>query len=122
WMLTGISVRVILLLCIGYIVRAVHPLFTIAGHGFSLRDLIMLGGGLFLLVKTTMEIHHKLEGEEESANIKGGVKGATLLNVVGQIIMIDAVFSFDSIITAVGLAKHIPIMIVAVVIAMIVMF
>ena len=122
WMLTGIGVRVILLLFIGYIVRAVHPLFHIGDHGFSLRDLIMLAGGLFLLVKTTLEIHHKLEGEEESAKVKGGKGNATLLNVVGQIIVIDMVFSFDSIITAVGLAKHIPIMIVAVIIAMIVMF
>jgi len=122
WMFTGIAVRVTLLLFIGYIVRAVHPLFHIGSHGFSLRDLIMLGGGLFLLVKTTMEIHHKLEGEED-VNIKGkGKAGATLLNVVGQIILIDLVFSFDSIITAVGLAKHVPIMIIAVIIAMIVMF
>ncbi|UYQ92056.1 TerC family protein [Chitinophaga horti] len=123
WMFTGIGVRVILLLCIGYIVRAVHPLFTIAGHGFSLRDLIMLGGGLFLLIKTTMEIHHKLEGEEEATlneNAKGG--NAKLAKVIGQIILIDTVFSFDSIITAVGLAKHVPIMIIAVIIAMFVMF
>jgi predicted tellurium resistance membrane protein TerC len=122
WMFTGIAVRVILLLCIGYIVKAVHPLFTIFGKGISLRDLIMLAGGLFLLVKTTLEIHHKLEGEEETAPKAGGKGAATLLNVVGQIILIDMVFSFDSIITAVGLAKHVEIMIVAVVIAMFIMF
>jgi predicted tellurium resistance membrane protein TerC len=121
WMFTGIGVRIILLLCIGFIVRAKDPVFFLGSHGFSLRDLIMLAGGLFLLVKTTREIHHKLEGEEE-VTIKGGQKGATLLNVVGQIIIIDMVFSFDSIITAVGLAQHIPIMIIAVVIAMIIMF
>lgn len=123
WMFTGIAVRIILLLCIGYIVRAVHPLFTIGGHGFSLRDLIMLGGGLFLLIKTTLEIHHKLEGEEEATLEAGGAGGtAKLANVIGQIILIDTVFSFDSIITAVGLARQVPIMIVAVVIAMFVMF
>ena len=122
WMFTGIAVRVILLLCIGYIVRAVHPLFTVFGKGFSLRDLIMLAGGLFLLIKTTLEIHHKLEGEEETTPQTAGKGGATLLNVVGQIILIDMVFSFDSIITAVGLAKHVEIMIVAVIIAMFVMF
>jgi len=122
WMFTGIGVRVILLLCIGYIVRAVNPLFHIGSHGFSLRDLIMLGGGLFLLIKTTREIHHKLEGEEETLNVKGGGKQLSLLNVVGQIIVIDTVFSFDSIITAVGLAKQVPIMIIAVIIAMIIMF
>lgn len=122
WMFTGIAVRIILLLFIGYIVRATAPLFHIFDKGISLRDLIMLAGGLFLLVKTTMEIHHKLEGEEEAGPKTKGTAGATLLNVVGQIIVIDMVFSFDSIITAVGLAKHIEIMIVAVVIAMFVMF
>lgn len=122
WMFTGIAVRIVLLLCIGYIVRAKDPIFHIGSHGFSLRDLIMLGGGLFLLVKTTREIHHKLEGEEEVTIKGGGQKGVSLLNVVGQIIIIDMVFSFDSIITAVGLAQHIPIMIIAVIIAMIVMF
>lgn len=121
WMFTGIAVRVILLLFIGYIVRATQPIFTIFGNGLSLRDLIMLAGGLFLLVKTTMEIHHKLEGEEEAGPKAKGV-GATLLNVVGQIIIIDLVFSFDSIITAVGLAKHTEIMIIAVIIAMFIMF
>lgn len=121
WMFTGIAVRVVLLLFIGYIVRAVNPLFYIGDKGISLRDLIMLAGGLFLLVKTTLEIHHKLEGEDETGpKAKGGA--ATLANVVGQIIIIDMVFSFDSIITAVGLAKHIEIMIVAVVIAMFIMF
>lgn len=122
WMFTGIGVRIILLLCIGFIVRAKDPIFFLGSHGFSLRDLIMLAGGLFLLVKTTREIHHKLEGEEEVTIKGGGQKGATLLNVVGQIIVIDMVFSFDSIITAVGLAQHIPIMIIAVIIAMIIMF
>lgn len=122
WMFTGIAVRVILLLCIGYIVKAVNPLFYIFGKGISLRDLIMLAGGLFLLVKTTLEIHHKLEGEEETSPKAGGKGAATLMNVVGQIIIIDMVFSFDSIITAVGLAKHVEIMIVAVIIAMFIMF
>ncbi|NML36872.1 TerC family protein [Chitinophaga sp. G-6-1-13] len=124
WMFTGIAVRIILLLCIGYIVRAVNPLFHIGSHGFSLRDLIMLGGGLFLLIKTTLEIHHKLEGEEETAGqtVNGNKPAVSMINVVGQIIVIDTVFSFDSIITAVGLAKQVPIMIIAVVIAMIVMF
>lgn len=122
WMFTGIAVRVVLLLFIGYIVRATEPLFTVFGNGLSLRDLIMLAGGLFLLVKTTMEIHHKLEGEEEAGPKAKGSVGATLLNVVGQIIIIDLVFSFDSIITAVGLAKHTEIMIIAVIIAMFIMF
>ncbi|WP_143304732.1 TerC family protein [Chitinophaga vietnamensis] len=122
WMFTGMAVRIILLLCIGYIVRAVNPLFHIGSHGFSLRDLIMLGGGIFLLIKTTLEIHHKLEGEDEAPASSSNKPAASLLNIVGQIIVIDTVFSFDSIITAVGLAKQIPVMIIAVIIAMIVMF
>ncbi|MFB6455335.1 TerC family protein [Chitinophaga sp. Hz27] len=122
WMFAGMAIRIVLLLCIGYIVRAVHPLFTIGGHGFSLRDLIMLCGGLFLLVKTTLEIHHKLEGEEEHTGNGKSKPAASFANIVGQIIVIDTVFSFDSIITAVGLARQIPIMIIAVVVAMIVMF
>lgn len=122
WMFTGIAVRIVLLLCIGYIIRATQPLFTVFGNAISLRDLIMLAGGLFLLIKTTLEIHHKLEGEEEETHQNGGKAGATLANVVGQIILIDMVFSFDSIITAVGLAKHVEIMIIAVIIAMFIMF
>ncbi|WP_423736585.1 TerC family protein [Chitinophaga caseinilytica] len=123
WMFTGIAVRIALLLCIGYIIRATQPLFSIFGNDISLRDLIMLAGGIFLTVKTTLEIHHKLEGEEEASPKSGAQKAATsLLNVVGQIIVIDIVFSFDSIITAVGIAKHVEIMIVAVIIAMFVMF
>ncbi|MBV8255910.1 MAG: TerC family protein [Chitinophaga sp.] len=122
WMFAGMAIRIVLLLCIGFIVRAVHPLFSIGDHGISLRDLIMLGGGLFLLVKTTLEIHHKLEGEEETAAAGPKKGGASFANIVGQIILIDTVFSFDSIITAVGLARQIPVMIIAVVIAMIVMF
>lgn len=122
WMFTGIAVRIVLLLCIGYIIRATQPLFTVFGNAISLRDLIMLAGGLFLLIKTTLEIHHKLEGEEEETHAGGGKSGATLANVVGQIILIDMVFSFDSIITAVGLAKHVEIMIIAVIIAMFIMF
>ena len=122
-MFAGMAIRIILLLCIGYIVKAKHPLFSIGSHGFSLRDLIMLGGGIFLLIKTTLEIHHKLEGEETSADTqKNNKPAASFLNIVGQIVLIDTIFSFDSIITAVGLAKQVPVMIVAVIIAMIVMF
>ncbi|RAJ10784.1 putative tellurium resistance membrane protein TerC [Chitinophaga skermanii] len=124
WMVFGIITRIILLLFIGQIVKATQPLFTIFGNGLSLRDLIMLGGGLFLLVKTTMEIHHKLEGEEDT-HVSGDGKSKasnSMAKVVTQIIMIDLVFSFDSIITAVGLAKHTDIMIIAVIIAMFVMF
>jgi predicted tellurium resistance membrane protein TerC len=122
WMILGILIRITLLMFIGWIVRATDPVLNIMGNGLSIRDLIMLGGGLFLLVKTTKEIHHKLEGElpQDENNEK---KAATsFMNIMAQIVTIDIVFSFDSIITAVGIAKHVPVMIIAVIIAMITMF
>jgi predicted tellurium resistance membrane protein TerC len=96
-------------------------LFTVFGKGFTLRSLIMLGGGLFLLVKTVSEIHQKLEGEEHAA-AGGKKKVVSLWKVMIQIMLVDMVFSFDSIITAVGMAQHVEVMIIAVVIAMIIMF
>lgn len=121
WMFTGITVRSILLFGLQWLLdQKGKPVFTISGKGFDLASLVMLGGGLFLIYKTVMEIHHKLEGEEEHAKGKG--TQLTLGKAVVQIILIDMVFSFDSIITAGGTAKHIEIMIAAVVIAMIVMF
>jgi predicted tellurium resistance membrane protein TerC len=122
WMITGISVRVLLLLCLGWLVR--NPLkFNIIGYTFELGNLVMLAGGLFLIVKTVMEIHHKLEGDEEERESNSKNKlGTTLANAVVQIILIDLVFSFDSMITAIGLARQVTVMIIAVIIAMIVMF
>jgi predicted tellurium resistance membrane protein TerC len=89
-------------------------------YAFNLRNVIMLAGGLFLLYKTVKEIHHKLEGDEGTLNPKS--KTASFSTIIGQIIVIDMVFSFDSIITAVGLAKIVTVMIIAVIIAMIIMF
>ncbi len=121
WMFTGIAVRSVLLFGLQWLLNQKGiPVLTIAGKGFDLASLVMLGGGLFLIYKTVMEIHHKLEGEE--AHAKGKGTQLTLGKAVVQIILIDMVFSFDSIITAGGTAKHIEIMITAVVIAMIVMF
>jgi predicted tellurium resistance membrane protein TerC len=122
WMVTGIGVRVLLLICLGWLVR--NPLkFDILGYTFELGNLVMLAGGLFLIIKTVMEIHEKLEGDEEERQTTTTNKvGATLANAVVQILLIDLVFSFDSMITAVGLAKHVEVMIVAVVIAMFIMF
>jgi predicted tellurium resistance membrane protein TerC len=90
-------------------------------YPFNLRNIILFGGGLFLLYKTVKEIHGKLEGEseEEKANSQ---KQASFISIISQIILIDMIFSFDSIITAVGMARHVEIMIIAVIIAMIVMF
>jgi predicted tellurium resistance membrane protein TerC len=123
WMLAGIVVRSILLFGLGWLVtNGSKEIFSIFGYGFNLRNCIMLVGGLFLLYKTVKEIHDKLEGEdvdEKSIKSKSSVNFAA---VMGQIVLIDMVFSFDSIITAIGLANKVPIMIIAVIIAMIIMF
>lgn len=122
WMFTGIAIRVLLLIGLTWLVN--NPLeFMIAGYRFELGNFVMLAGGLFLIVKTVKEIHEKLEGNEEEREASTAKKmGTTLGNAVVQIMLIDLVFSFDSMITAVGLARHIQVMIVAVVIAMFIMF
>jgi predicted tellurium resistance membrane protein TerC len=123
WMVTGIIIRIGLLLVLGWLVNNGHQeLFTISGYGFSLRNLVMFLGGLFLLYKTVKEIHDKLEGEEANVSAEKRAPSASFGAVVAQIILVDTVFSFDSIITAIGLAQHVEIMMIAVVIAMIIMF
>src|SRR4051794_15121200 len=122
WMIAGIAVRVLLLMALGWLIKQKGtPLFVAFGKGFDLASLVMLAGGLFLLYKTVKEIHHKLEGdnEEQFGSVK---KPASFTSAIGQIILVDTVFSFDSIITAVGIANHLEVMIVAVVIAMFIMF
>jgi len=104
----AVGFRIVLLFFIFWIVGLVEPLFTIFDFSVSGRDLILIGGGLFLIAKSTMEIHNKLEGPEESADKKSG--GSTFGSVILQIILLDIVFSFDSVITAVGLVQHISIM------------
>lgn len=122
WMITGIISRSLLLLGLGWLLtQKGKAVFTLFGKGFDLASIVMLAGGVFLIYKSVMEIHHKLEGEDPNAT-KQKTKKITLGNAIGQIILIDAVFSFDSIITAGGTAKHVEIMIAAVVIAMTVMF
>lgn len=111
----ALGVRVALLFAIAWLVGASEPLFEIMGMAFSIRDLILIAGGLFLLYKSTSEIHHKLEGEEESNK---EVKVVSFNGVITQIILLDIVFSFDSILTAIGLVSNIWIMVVAVIIAM----
>ena len=108
--------RILLLLSIAWIVRLTKPLFTLLDHGVSGRDLILIAGGLFLIGKATYEIHGKLEGEDHDA--AGGKKVASLAAVVAQIMVVDIVFSLDSVITAVGMVDHVSIMIVANVIAL----
>ena len=122
WMITGILSRSLLLMGLGWLLsQKGKAVFTIFDKGFDLASIVMLLGGLFLIYKSVMEIHHKLEGEDPNASNEK-TKKITLGNAIGQIILIDAVFSFDSIITAGGTAKHVEIMIAAVVIAMTVMF
>lgn len=110
--------RILLLLGISYIAGLVTPLISLFGMSFSGRDLILIGGGIFLIVKSTLEIHNKLEGEEETEKSD---KKSKFWNVIFQIVVLDLVFSFDSVITAVGLVKHVSIMIIAIIISMIVM-
>jgi predicted tellurium resistance membrane protein TerC len=111
--------RVALLLSITWVMRLTEPLFAVLGRAVSGRDLILLVGGLFLIGKATMEIHSKLEGPEESTTVTKA--GRSLWGTVAQIAVIDIVFSLDSVITAVGMADSVVIMIAANVIALIVM-
>ena len=110
--------RVLLLLSLSWIIRLEEPLFHVFSRGISGRDLILISGGLFLLGKSTYEIHEKLEGEEGHASERVGTSFA---NVILQIMVLDIVFSLDSVITAVGMVDNVNVMIAAVVIAMAVM-
>lgn len=112
--------RVLLLLCISWIAGLVNPLFTVFGFAVTGRSLILILGGLFLLYKSTVEIHEKLEGEEEKESGTDNKK-VKLSGLLVQIILLDLVFSFDSVITAVGLVEHVSIMIIAIILSMIVM-
>jgi predicted tellurium resistance membrane protein TerC len=108
--------RILLLLSIAWIVRLTKPLFTIIGSDISGRDLILIAGGLFLIGKATYEIHGKLEGEDDHG---GATKvRASMAAVVAQIMVVDIVFSLDSVITAVGMVQQVSIMILANVIAL----
>ena len=122
WMVTGIIIRSVLLLGLSWLLsQRGKPIFTLFGKGFDLAGLVMILGGLFLIYKSVKEIHEKLEGEDPEA-FSGTPKYLTLGKAIVQIMLIDTVFSFDSVITAGGTAKHVEIMIAAVIIAMIVMF
>ena len=106
--------RIALLLSLTWIMRLTEPLFTILDKGFSGREIILIGGGLFLVGKSTHEIHGKLEGETGQASQR---VGPSFGSVILQILLLDVVFSLDSVITAVGMVSQIPVMIAAVVIA-----
>ena len=114
-LMLALVMRIILLCSIFWLTRLVHPLFHVLNHPFSGKDLVMIAGGIFLLWKSVHEIHGSLEGEEHEKS--SGVK-ATLGSVISQIVIIDIVFSLDSVITAVGLVQQIGVMIAAVILAM----
>jgi predicted tellurium resistance membrane protein TerC len=113
--------RVIMLGGITWVIHLTQPIFSVAGYDFSWRDLILIAGGLFLLVKGTREIHQDIEGEELEPGAPGAVAD-TMTSAIIQIAVIDLVFSVDSIITAVGMADHIEVMIAAVAVAILVMY
>jgi predicted tellurium resistance membrane protein TerC len=110
--------RILLLFSISLIVKLTEPFFSVFGLGISGRDLILILGGLFLLAKSTMEIHSKLEGEEEHHHTKAKVSFG---GVIIQILLLDIVFSLDSVITAIGMANELAVMVIAVIIAVIFM-
>jgi predicted tellurium resistance membrane protein TerC len=117
----ALLMRLGLLGTVALIVRLTAPIFTAFGHDFSWRDLILIAGGLFLVWKATTEIHHHVS-HDDSAN-EASTRGASItpLSAIGQILVLDLVFSIDSIVTAVGMTEHIPIMFVAVIAAVTVM-
>jgi predicted tellurium resistance membrane protein TerC len=114
----AMGMRILLLLAIGWVVGLTEPLFAIGDRDVSGRDIILIGGGLFLLAKATWEIHGRLEGEEHASNVKAA---SSFASVIVQIMLLDIVFSLDSVITAVGMSNQLPVMITAVVIAVLVM-
>ena len=108
------GMRVILLLAVGWIITLKKELFSIGSVGFSGKELILLAGGLFLIYKATKEIHHKLEGEEGTTSAK---TAPTIAAVIGQVLLLDLVFSIDSVITAVGMTTYVPVMVIAILIS-----
>ncbi len=113
--------RIALLSLLFWLIHLSQPLFEIAGHAFSLRDLVLLAGGFFLLVKATHEIHNDVEAADADAGADAAAPGNFGM-IVSQIILIDIVFSVDSIVTAIGMAEHIGVMIAAVIVAVAVMY
>jgi predicted tellurium resistance membrane protein TerC len=121
-LLLALVLRIILLTTLGWLMGMTKPLFAIANHGFTLKDCILIAGGIFLLIKSTIEIHHRVgrleEGDHESKKRKDA---NNFWQAIAQIVMIDLVFSIDSIVTAIGMVADVNIMIAAVIIAVCVM-
>jgi predicted tellurium resistance membrane protein TerC len=117
----ALIMRLILLATIAFIVGMTAPVFSAFGHDFSWRDLILIAGGLFLVWKATREIHHTVDPEDHKADMVGHTINVTLGGAIFQILLLDLVFSVDSIITAVGMTDHLAIMYIAVIVAITVM-
>ena len=117
----ALIMRLVLLATISIIVQLTTPIFTAFGHGFSWRDLILIAGGLFLVWKATKEIHHTVDKDDHQESIVGGTLKISLAGAIFQILLLDLVFSIDSIITAVGMTDEIAIMYIAVIVAVSVM-
>ncbi|MDE0957930.1 MAG: TerC family protein [Planctomycetota bacterium] len=118
-LLIAMGTRILLLFSISWLLKLVGPLFSIFDHSISGKDLILIGGGLFLLWKATREIHDKIEGDEQKE--KGSSVPVSFMSVLLQIALLDVVFSLDSVITAVGMAESLTVMVIAVVISVMVM-
>ncbi len=114
--------RIIILLTIFWVMRLTQPVFSVLGVDISMRDLILLAGGVFLMVKATQEVHAEIEGEDGEEENKTSVTSAAFGAVIAQIVVIDAIFSIDSIVTAVGMADYVEVMIAAVIVAIGVMY
>jgi predicted tellurium resistance membrane protein TerC len=119
WVGIGLALvfRLALLGTIAFIVGLTQPLFTVFGHGFSWRDLILIAGGVFLIWKATKEVHHKVDPHPGPDMFEQGAASLSVASALGQIVLLDLVFSIDSIITAVGMTDHVPIMVIAVIVA-----
>ncbi|MBO0126941.1 TerC family protein [Agrobacterium tumefaciens] len=117
----ALIMRLGLLGTVAWIVQLTTPVFEVFGHAFSWKDMILIAGGLFLMWKATKEIHHNVDPEDHKEDMVGGPVAMGFSAAIGQILLLDLVFSVDSIITAVGMTPHLPIMIVAVVVAVAVM-
>ena len=118
----ALIMRLSLLGTVAFIVKLTAPIFTVFGQAFSWRDLILIAGGLFLVWKATKEIHHKVDPDPQSVLAEGG-RAVTLSfgSAIFQILILDLVFSIDSIITAVGMTEHVPVMVIAVIVAVLTM-
>jgi predicted tellurium resistance membrane protein TerC len=117
----ALVMRLVLLATIAWITQLTTPVFTAVGHAFTWKDLILIGGGLFLVWKATKEIHHSVDPADGKENMMAGGATLTVGSAIFQILLLDLVFSVDSIITAVGMTEHIAIMYIAVIVSIAVM-